>query len=88
MKEATYEGETEVDEEVGKVIKRRKSCNTAFQTTSILSFWSTSVNNISEYGKFIDVVFYHFDNGFGIADGINQQGASAKISADAPSVSV
>ena len=56
MKEATYEGETKVDKVVGKVIKMRKSCNTAFQTTSILSFWSTSVNNISKYGKFIDVV--------------------------------
>ena len=31
VQEAAYEGETEVDEVVGKVIKRRKSYNIAFQ---------------------------------------------------------
>ena len=30
VKEAAYEGENEVDEVVGKVIKRRKSYNIAF----------------------------------------------------------
>ena len=30
MQESEYEGETEVDEVVGKVIKRRKSNNIAF----------------------------------------------------------
>ena len=37
MKEAAYEGETEDDEVVGKVIKRRKSYNTAFLIGVIIS---------------------------------------------------
>ena len=37
MQEAEYEGETEVDEVVGKVIKRRKSYNIAFQIGVIIS---------------------------------------------------
>ena len=37
MKEVTYEGETEVDEVVGKVIKRRRSYITAFQIGVIIS---------------------------------------------------
>ena len=37
VKEAAYEGETEDDEVVGKVIKRRKSYNTAFLIGVIIS---------------------------------------------------
>ena len=37
MKEAAYEGETEVDEVEGKVIKRRKSYNIDFQIGVIIS---------------------------------------------------
>ena len=37
MKEASYEGENEVDEVVGKVIKMRKSYNIAFQIGVIIS---------------------------------------------------
>ena len=37
MQEAEYEGETEVDEVVGKVIKRRKSYNIAFLVGVIIS---------------------------------------------------
>ena len=37
MKEAAYEDETEVDEVAGKVIKRRKSYNIAFQIGAIIS---------------------------------------------------
>ena len=40
------------------------------QPTSILSFWSTSAKNILEDGKFINVVFYHFDNGIRIDVGV------------------
>ena len=38
MKEATDEGETEVDEVVGKVIKRRKSYNISFQLAFSISY--------------------------------------------------
>ena len=37
MQEAEYEGETEVDKLVGKVIKRRKSYNTDFPVGVIIS---------------------------------------------------
>ena len=37
MQEAAYEGETEVDEVVGKVIKRRESYNIAFQIGVVIS---------------------------------------------------
>ena len=37
MQEAADEGETEVDEVVGKVIKRRKSYNISFQMGVIIS---------------------------------------------------
>ena len=37
MQEAEYEGETNVGEVVGKVIKRRKSYNIAFQIGVIIS---------------------------------------------------
>ena len=37
MQESTYDGETEVDEVVGKVIKRRKYYNVAFQIEVIIS---------------------------------------------------
>ena len=37
MQEAEYEGETEVDEVVGKVIKRRKSYNNSFPTGVLTS---------------------------------------------------
>ena len=37
VKEAAYEGENEVDEVVGKVIKRRKSYNIAFLVGVIIS---------------------------------------------------
>ena len=37
MQESKYEGETEVDEVVGKVIKRRKSYNIAFLVGVIIS---------------------------------------------------
>ena len=36
MKEAEYEGETEVDEVVGKFVNRRKSYNIAFQIGVII----------------------------------------------------
>ena len=37
MKEVAYEGETEVGEVVGKVVKRSKSYNIAFQIGVIIS---------------------------------------------------
>ena len=37
VEEATYEGETRVDEGVGKFIKRRKSYNISFQIGIIIS---------------------------------------------------
>ena len=37
VQESSYEGETEVDEAVKKVIKRRKSYNIAFQIGVIIS---------------------------------------------------
>ena len=37
MQEAEYEGENEVDEVAGKVIKRRKSYNIAFTIEVIIS---------------------------------------------------
>ena len=37
VQEAEYEGETEVDEVVGKVIKRRKSYNISFPVGIIIS---------------------------------------------------
>ena len=37
MEKAAYEGETKADEVAGKVIKRRKSYNTAFQIGFIIS---------------------------------------------------
>ena len=37
LKEAAYEGETEVDEVVFKVIKRRKSYNISFRVGVIIS---------------------------------------------------
>ena len=37
VKEATYEGENDFDEVVGKVIKRRKSYNTVFPIGVIIS---------------------------------------------------
>ena len=37
MQESTYDGETEVDEVVGKVIKRRKYYNIAFQIGFLIS---------------------------------------------------
>ena len=37
VKEYSYKGETEVNEVLGKVIKRRKSYNIAFQVGGILS---------------------------------------------------
>ena len=40
MQEAEYEGETEVDEVVGKVIKRRKLYNIAFLIGVIISHLS------------------------------------------------
>ena len=78
MKLFAYEGETEVDEVVGKAIKRRKSYNIAFHPTSILSFWSTSVKNILEYGKFIDVLFYHFGDGVRIAVAVRTHAAVSR----------
>ena len=36
VQESAHEGETKVDEGVGKVIKRRKSYNTAFQIGVII----------------------------------------------------
>ena len=36
MQESAYEGETEVDKVVGKVIKRRKSYNIAFRIGFII----------------------------------------------------
>ena len=38
VKEASYEGETEFDEVVGKFIKRRKSYNIYFQLRVFLSY--------------------------------------------------
>ena len=38
MKESSYEGKTEVDEVVGKVIKRSKSDNIPFQIEAIISY--------------------------------------------------
>ena len=37
VKEYSYEGKTEVDGVIGKVIKRRKSDNIAFQIEDIIS---------------------------------------------------
>ena len=37
VKESAYEGDTEVDEESGKLIKRRKSDNIAFRIGVIIS---------------------------------------------------
>ena len=37
LQEAEYEGETKVDEVVGKFIKRRKSRNIAFQIGVVIS---------------------------------------------------
>ena len=37
VQESEFEGETEVDEVVGKVIKRRKSYNISFQIGVIIS---------------------------------------------------
>ena len=37
VKEATYEGETEVDEVIGKVIKSSKSYNISFRIGVIIS---------------------------------------------------
>ena len=37
VQEAEYEGETEADEVVGKVIKRRKYCNISFLIGVIIS---------------------------------------------------
>ena len=59
VKESAYDVETEVDELVGKVIKRSKSYNIASHKTSILYFWSTSVKDILEDGQCINMVFYH-----------------------------
>ena len=38
VQEAAYQGETEVDEVVGKVTKRRKSYNVAFQIWVIILY--------------------------------------------------